>query len=1504
MSRRYVKASKFVGLNKVKVETVAVVSAKDNLQGPAESQTYFKRNYLDAIRKIIPSFYFHDEQQISGTQISYPNQLINSHVLANKKQSTIFPVSSLVGDTYLSSINTPSGFCKYFIKQQSPAQITADDFQRNILFPLGKKYSNFSTSGEFINYISGTFLPSIPSIHTGHHATDDLATLTASAYANDSSGTYKYLANNLGWVYFLNRTGSPGVFDPSTGMATLMTETLWKGKSIALEDSINVYQEHLWRNEAYFNVTEKIVPVNYVSSVNISAEAWTSGTQLLNRLKTLNQVVYSPHFLDSPDNKVGETFSTYFTTCSIEQEGTLITDTEEAGPLSRFLEAMSFSIADRLTEQGEIGVLYDIGRCPDEFLELLGELIGWRVIGADVDKWRVQLRNAVNIYKMKGTKKSIQYLLDTLFSTGVFNVTTSSNLSELWESYIPDLMYYALATSSSAFVDFKTYTPELAKQFGILSYDPLDMPTNIKLVVDKILFDLVREFPDNFRLGGNPFPQIQLVTSDNVPWLGPYHITSGAVENDSLLPTSGKRSSGKKNMSTVWPQNVMTGDRTTPESEFLTIVYDPNFVFYYRDRPYLIPPYEKRQYYAQTQVTTSMIERIGYYLTCYGVDKTFAKDVQRFITEELSSRMDITKILNNFLIFTTQKKYPTNYNNILRDVTKQRLIDPVSLLSLWNGKSSHFMMTFDASNFDWSSEALVSTSKYALSKVWRAIDQVAPAHAIANVLLTVSDVSDAMDAISDIACREVRPNFFDLCETSATLISNYGSCCVDMEALAVAAGITPKRFKRGDVDSLDDSLLSGTTFIAVPRNTLRRRNFHNLLPETKMFTRIGHNNPGSLELSSPYYSSSLGFLPLGYMFSSLKFKEVALRQNDWGYGVGELIDLPNLHDVWDKCQNLSSGDSIFGCDVSNTFASRAKQNISSSTCTTYGRRGQLSEIIYTMNKVHDQEKYLQASSMVSGYIDKDGYINPLWPVSSNLISPVNFSAWYSEHAEYGGLNVPRSIGNNLINKESANKTLNYYEHFIFGQKVNKLYNDYANSSTYNGHGTANNYNLLGGPNIFSHTYGPFIYNFDFNIDGSALETSGYLAASSFISEVDLSYYGGSGVLSPSGASASIYEVGTYAASDASDVFLARPEFRNNKLVSAIELVDTSVPYTFSAHPIFSIFDLSRDDQTKYSYNKYLINNQIIKYHRSESTDLFPRIQIKIDNSDTANLARNFLEPDHEYEIRVKAHNLDVSSTDIGGLTLGLWVHTGPEDNKVWTYRARERSSGKNLENWVQQSLVDLSGSNGINESNRFIQSQSFKRGNLESLIGSGEGLHKPQYQEIHDYRCWEPLTKTVLLGANPKAIANVGENSKEELVFKLSTKNNKATKPTAKYREQFGKVHRLNQKYVLELFVVRGHATKFVVFEDVTIKDITDYNKAVIPSQYGDIQLDVQNLKAVFRYFKSLSTGVASRNATGTSSVMEISGGGRLNYRSNTAMYPNTRGANYGDLSYLNIVEG
>tara|TARA_R110002126_G_scaffold92657_2_gene219731 strand:+ start:14122 stop:18585 length:4464 start_codon:yes stop_codon:yes gene_type:complete len=1487
MSRRYVKKAKWDALGKVTPEVVAVVSAKNNLNTANDSQTYFKRNYLEAVKQIIPNLYFTDEATISGTHISFPNQLINSHITAVKNQSTVLPLSGLTYDVNLSSLNTPQGLAPYFYKTKSPAQIDADDFNRDILVPLGKSLSQFETSGAFAHYVSGTLLPMIPSVHAGHHATDNLASLTTSAYANDSSGTYKYLADNLGMVYFLNRTGPE--YDASTALPLLLTETIWKGRPLVLEDTLNVFEEYMWRNESNWALSDKIIPTSYVSSVDMSADTYTSGTQLLERLKTLNSVVYSPEFLNSADSKLETAFSTFFSTSSISSDGTLITDTTEAGPLTRFLEAMSYSIADGVGEQAELNTLYDIGKCPQEYLELLGELIGWKFIGSDFDKWRVQLRNAVDIYKMKGTKRSVQFLLDTMFSEGVFDATGTENLTELWESYIPDMIYYSLATSSAAFNDFKTYTPELALQFGVTDYDPNSMDKNIRFVVDKMIFDLVREFPNSFLMGGKPFPVPQLLLNGE-PYLEAYNIVPNLnppVPNEVHFPT------------------FYTGSRKTTDSQLLTLDVNEDFLFNYRGRIYLVPPYEKRQFYTNTQVSRGLLDRIDYYLRCYGVDSSFAKEVVDYIRNNSTDSLATNTVLNNFLLFTTKKEYPPNYDNILQDSTKHRTPDPISLLSMWNGKSSHFQMNFNSSSFDWSSEQLNSTTKYGITKVLRVLDQVVPAHSIPDILVTVSAVADGMDSLDDNDCREWRPNFSDRYEGSSTVTTGFATCAVDMLALATANGIEQHRFKRTQADGVNDVMLSGATYVAVARNSMRRRNYHHLLPENKMFTRGGRNNPGSLELSTSFYSSGIGYLPLGFMPSALKFKEVATRQNDAEEGIGTLIDRDNLDGVWDICMNLTSPSSVFGYNVSNTFASRAKQTVTTSDCNTYGRRGDLDEILYVMNSIHDQEKYLQASSIVSGYYeDVIAGVTPT-VTSSLLLVPTDFSAWYAQDAKHFGLDVPKSMGNYLINQESADQSLNYYEHFKFGRSVHELFNTYL--TTYAGHGTANLYDIRGGPNIFTHTYGPLIYNSNLDSDGSALDASGYLSASAPSYEVDLAYYGGSGVLSLSGMNGKgAYDLGTSAASSAGDLPLTRPEFRNRHMLSSIEIVDTSTAHTFDQHPTFSIFKYSRDSQSKYSYAKYLMNNQILKYHRSTSPDTLPRVRVNIDNTDANDLSRNFLEPNHEYEVTVKAHNIDASSTDIGGQSLSLWVHTQPEQDQVWSYKIAKDDCAQYVGAWEPLNVLDVSGPAGINIATNKAQSKPFLKGTLDSVVGSGEGNFDPNApltDNDYDYRCWEPQFLGHK-GSNPQAISNIGVKTLNEIKFKFSTHNNSTIKLSETYLDSIGnKLHRTDQKYTLELFTTQGHLSKFVVIETIEIKDVTNYNKAVISTAYGDAQLDISNLKTVFRFLKGLSTGLASRNATITSGTLETSGGARLNYRSNSSMY-NTKSEANTQLTEVKFYEG
>jgi hypothetical protein len=1440
MSRRYIKTSRTNSKGEITPVITSVVSTGNDMQQKTRAQTYFKTNYIDVIKDSIPKFYIREDAALSGTHVSYINQLINSYCLVLENLNTVFPVSGLADDSYLSGINTPEGFAPQMYKRGTPHSITPDQFQRNVLLPLGKTFEQFSHEEDFVSYLSNTFLPSIPAVTT---TDSDLASLTTSAYNSDSSGTYRFLVNNLGWLYFLNRAAPVGGgYSPSGDLATLMGQTLWRGFSLEKEDLMGLFQEYLWRNYEAFGVTDDIIPPDYLSSTLGDTRVNTSGSLLLDKLKLLNKVLYSPHYLDTNDTALEAALETYISTSSISTLPTLITEKVSNGPFYRFLNGISFSIADRVSEANELEVLYDLGRCPVEFLEPLADLIGWRFIGADKAKWRNQLRTAVQIYKSKGTKKSIQTLLDTLFSQDVFNIT-DDKVSELWESYVPDLIYYSLATSSTLFSSFREYTPQVAQELNVSKYSNTSMDENIRLAVDQILFDLAREFPKNFWLGTEPFSIPHFILGGTqLPYDGPYHIHE------------------------LGDHYYWTEEEHSDDSLPLELRIDPNFVFNYRGRVFGMPPFEKRQYYTATYLSDNLISKLGEILVCFGVNYDYVVSLIEYL-RGINRGLEDADTINSFLLFTKKKEYPVNYGEVLKTVTQDKSPAPIELLSMWSGKSSHFLVVLDSSSFDWKSNALDSDSAYSLNKILGVMDEVIPAHAIPSVILNVSAVTDST-TIQDIPCREVRPNFYDLYTGSGDVTNNYASKAVNMAALATANGITPNQFTRSQVSNVNDVLLSGTTYLTnAKRNSLRRRNFRHLLPETKMFTRGGRNNPGSLELSTSYYSSAIGYIPLGYTPSSLAFETVALRANPYGYEIGELIDYRELSRVWDQCYNINSGESIYGYDVSNTFASRARQNITSSDCNSYGRRGQLPEIISTMNSLHNRTKYLQAYAMVSGYYNTNGTLNPNWPSGDSLITPYDFSAWYGNTNSTNS--VARSIGNYLLNQEANDDSIKYYEHFEFGRKINSLYSEYI--STYGQHGTFSNYSLLGGPNIFSHTFGPYIYNNDFNVDGSAVDSSAFLQASSYEMETDISYYGGSGVLSVSGG-----DVGSYIVSDSSSLYVGTSEFRNPYIVSSITLVDSVTDYLYDVHPIFSVFKLrNKNDSNRYKYNDSMIGNGIIKYHRPTSSNSFPRIILSIDNSDTDDKSRNFLTPNHEYEIEVLAHNLDLAAPDkLGGLSLGCWIHTQSENGQSWNF-VKDRGDG-----WQQYTNTSFTKKGSESLVKSLSQSVPFNIGTINQKALEGGGSSPAPFT-----KCLEEFKEgTIIPGTSPSLLGYLGENTRQSLKFAFSTYNNNVA-TSNDYFHKVGKVHRTNQKYNLEFFITRGSQTKFVVIEEIRIYDKTRQSECVINTPYGELPANKKEVVAIFRYYNDLRAGIASRNSSITSGTMEVSGGARANYRSNMDMY-------------------
>ena len=442
------------------------------------NQRFFKRDYFEAIKYILPDYLYDDD--VSGTaQADDPiDTIINSHIDVAANFPVILDVSAVADPSSISiNMGNISGIAPYFIKQNELTNITTQSFENKVLSYFGKQFNDFKSQEEFASYAENTIIPAI--------TLNDPDTTLFSDLGN-ASAIHNYLITNLSWLYFLNTVGPEGGagvgYSPSSYTKDLLVSSLYVGKPVKINDGINGLSEYLWRNTSstYF-------PSDLFAS---STRSDLSGIQQLNKFKTWNDVIYSPLFADNSDFRVRDKFNTYI-------ENNLKSATKiESGPFARLIRALSFFAYDVNNDTEEISTLYDIDDCPDEYLPLIAQLIGWDLFGNNPERWRLQLRNAVPIYKAIGTKRAIQSTVNTVFPRDSFPI--EGRVTELWESYVPYLIYYSLATESSYFKSFETWTPDLAAQMNIEKYSTSAMDDNIRLAVDRILLETIREFPDNF----------------------------------------------------------------------------------------------------------------------------------------------------------------------------------------------------------------------------------------------------------------------------------------------------------------------------------------------------------------------------------------------------------------------------------------------------------------------------------------------------------------------------------------------------------------------------------------------------------------------------------------------------------------------------------------------------------------------------------------------------------------------------------------------------------------------------------------------------------------------------------------------------------------------------------------------------------------------------------------------------------------------------------------------
>jgi len=471
-----------------------------------------------------------------------------------------------------------------------------------------------------------------------------------------------------------------------------------------------------------------------------------------------------------------------------------------------------------------------------------------------------------------------------------------------------------------------------------------------------------------------------------------------------------------------------------------------------------------------------------------------------------------------------------------------------------------------------------------------------------------------------------------------------------------------------------------------------------------------------------------------------------------------------------------------------------------------------------------------------------------------------------------------------------------------------------------------NKKYTGADDIISHTYGPYVFNSDFEITASSVDVvAPTLVASTVGSIIDIGFNMGAGVLSLTNDFGITNEV----ASDASSMYVWWPEIRNDTLLSGVEFVDTSNPYTapngiaplIGTPPTFGLLKLSNLEKDLKNNNKLplwaqpsvLQDNLIIRYGRN-NLNSFPRLRYKIEPDSARPDIKNFLVPDCEYELAIKACNINPNAQAVGGQTIKAWIHTEPisytyklpngsytTETSVWSF-----FNGQ----WIRTKLSD------INEDTSFMRVISRSPGkqfelrsiasiNLDGAAESGTQRSVISNEVITPYEDLNPR-----IGCVEESSEEIEEENQpvlwgsaqiyETLSINFNTHNSDVS------QQVIQKIHTKDRKYYIEIFLEEVDSKSFVLFDTISMYNKTFKEKASVPTEYNKYELNKKELKACFDYFTSLAKSrLASRDAFVTSGNMEVSGGGRLSYRDNVYrdIYALSGDGGFGQVSSL-IIRG
>ena len=922
---------------------------------------------------MVPEFYRETDYRLYGEEedisLTFLGKLLKSAIQNNLYLD--------VSTADLTGRMDTSAVAKWFVPNQQ-THITPNDFASNILIPYNLGFESFETQEELTTWFSETFLPGAEL----NNPSGLLSHMSAGAYDSLSS-VHNYLIETLGLFYFLN-TSSLSATDVSANASALMVEylipPLFRGETVTTKHGLNALFRFFWEGRDDSTYYGTFFPSTHASSTaSLSGDLYLSGTQMFTAIRKQLETWTDVRLKNS---------SFYEDSLSIllnnEDGAAFPTKMRDAGPFQRFLKAISLGIADINLIIEEIGDLLSIDDCPEQFLALLANNIGWEFLTGDYTKWRAQLKNAVMVYKTKGSVVGFDAVCRLVFPDGAF---TAADAAETWESYLPKMIYYLIKTESFIAKEglefaskedmFNTSWP-LGVRFNQAGENYTDSKDrNYRFLTDAVLEQYNNEF-SGIVINGIPYQEDPVWT---------------------CLPEGEDKGFYHRN----YPSDL-----------------DPDNAFHV-----VPPPWEKYGFYKECELNPTRLDFFCQVLS--GSRSNFGFEVNQVYVQAFKDAIGAAQDQvfslsgtpdygdnNKFRFFASGMSLPPNYFKFVEYGHTSAL----NLFDTWSTKSSFVFATFAASTLNYTTARFDTFRNKAALEVYRDILRTfVPFHVVARITL-YEDLEDThtpwtqLCIISDQCLDDWNTEYLRSYRTDFWVGAS-GTGALGTEGINGDGRVLPLWEPAGSQDFWYVSAAD------LNRNASRRRNYRYALP-CYPYTRGGKGQPVAMNhfgiatstATLDEYTTTWEYIPKGFEYDTQDY-------------------LPMSSTVWDNSGFFGGTDCILPdlesdtVPLSSTYPLRAVSNTNAECSSVPISRDNMTGIMRTMtSRTIRRSESPQFSDLNYRSFDFGDSVHESYHIYKNEFSSILLNTLNPNVPFYGGYNfISYAYGPTVWNSDFRYKGL-------------------------------------------------------------------------------------------------------------------------------------------------------------------------------------------------------------------------------------------------------------------------------------------------------------------------------------------------------------------------------------------------------------------------------------------------------------------------------------------------